>query len=76
MVDLWLMFQLLLFCKKCIHQTSKSGDNYLSYDPVLVVGVGWIFLVNHRFTVNSHKSRRLFINYDFRWLMVAEIYWK
>ena len=25
-------------------------------------------------TVNSRKSRTLFINYDFRWLMVAEIY--
>ena len=25
-------------------------------------------------TVKSRKSRTLFINYDFRWLMVAEIY--
>ena len=28
----------------------------------------------HMPTVNSRKSRTLFINYDFRWLMVAEIY--
>ena len=27
-------------------------------------------------TVNSRKSGTLFINYHFRWLMVAEIYWK
>ena len=25
-------------------------------------------------TVNSRKSHTLFINYDFRWLVVAEIY--
>ena len=25
------------------------------------------------FTVNSRKYRKLFINYDFRWLMVADI---
>ena len=27
-------------------------------------------------TLNSRKYRTLFINYDFRWLMVAEIFWK
>ena len=27
-------------------------------------------------TVNSRKSQTLFINYDFRWLMVAEIFRK
>ena len=36
--------------------------SYLNNDPII--------------TVNSRKSRTLFINYDFRWLKVAEIYWK
>ena len=33
-------------------------------------------LVRILLTVNSRKYRTLFINYDFRWLMVAEIYYQ
>ena len=35
-----------------------------------------IYFANSCHTVNSRKSRTLFINYDFLWLMVTEIFWK
>ena len=58
----------------CDDSPSFKSPSFLQLYHLLWLTSKWLRKKPINPTVNSRKSRTLFINYDFRWLMVAEIF--